>query len=182
MLVYRFSLCAVVLLLGGCHRQPDTAVILDDVEILRIAQLGHGPNARFVRCSVMTCPTVTLKHLADAQAASRWALVTFASGSAVLDESARDVLDQLAADLSNAHQLHLQGYTDNLGSDAFNLKLSQQRAQAVREYLLERAANPDLQVHLKGRGACCFIAPNHTPEGRAQNRRVEIRIDNGSPR
>lgn len=51
MLVYRLSLCAMLLLLGACQGQPGTGEMAEAMGPLRVAQLGHGPNARFVRCA-----------------------------------------------------------------------------------------------------------------------------------
>lgn len=165
-----------VLLLGACRGTSDKPSV-PDVGPLRIAQFGYGSAARFARCSVMTCPTVTPKHQGDAPRTSRLAQVTFAFGSIRLDESARAVLDALAQHLTNAQQLHLDGYADKLGPQAVNLELSQQRAQAVGDYLLRATPRPEFTVRVNGHGACCFVAPNTTAEGRAENRRVEILID-----
>jgi outer membrane protein OmpA-like peptidoglycan-associated protein len=69
--------------------------------------------------------------------------------------------------------LKIEGYTDSVGSDEFNLKLSNQRADAVREYLVSQGL-ADSSVTATGLGKADPVASNDTPVGRQQNRRVEI--------
>lgn len=68
------------------------------------------------------------------------------------------------------------GYTDNIGSDAYNLKLSLQRAQSVADYLIYCSKINPSKIEIKGMGEKDPIADNNTPEGRAKNRRVVIKI------
>lgn len=68
------------------------------------------------------------------------------------------------------------GYTDNIGSDAYNLKLSLQRAQSVADYLLYVEKLPADIFVIEGKGKANPIADNSSEEGRAKNRRVEINI------
>jgi outer membrane protein OmpA-like peptidoglycan-associated protein len=70
-------------------------------------------------------------------------------------------------------KLQIEGYTDNVGSDEFNLRLSQKRADAVREYLASQGINPD-NISSQGYGKADFVAENTTAAGRQQNRRVEM--------
>jgi OOP family OmpA-OmpF porin len=69
--------------------------------------------------------------------------------------------------------VEIRGYTDSSGSDALNLRLSQERADAVKTYLVERGVDASRLV-AKGYGEADPIANNDTPEGRTQNRRVEM--------
>ncbi|WP_370469331.1 OmpA family protein [Nibrella viscosa] len=71
--------------------------------------------------------------------------------------------------------IELGGHTDNTGSDESNLKLSQDRADSVREYLIGKGIEPD-RVGSKGYGESKPVATNDTDEGRQQNRRVEFVI------
>lgn len=71
--------------------------------------------------------------------------------------------------------IEVAGYTDNVGSDAANMKLSQQRAETVRNYLVSRGIKAD-KIQAKGYGSSDPVADNSTPEGRKQNRRTEIHI------
>ncbi len=68
------------------------------------------------------------------------------------------------------------GYTDNTGTPDSNLKLSTERAQAVRDWLVDASGIPVTQFAIQGYGITHPIASNDTPEGRARNRRVEITL------
>jgi outer membrane protein OmpA-like peptidoglycan-associated protein len=71
--------------------------------------------------------------------------------------------------------LEVEGHTDNVGSDEFNQKLSEQRAETVRTYLVEQGL-PESSITAKGLGKSLPVATNDTREGRQKNRRVEIII------
>ena len=76
----------------------------------------------------------------------------------------------------NATNVDVNGYTDSTGSDAYNLKLSQQRANAVAGALIQRGVSPQRLLPV-GYGKADPVASNSTADGRAQNRRVlELRI------
>jgi outer membrane protein OmpA-like peptidoglycan-associated protein len=72
-------------------------------------------------------------------------------------------------------QLHalVEGYTDSIGSDAYNLRLSERRANAVRDYMVAQGIAAS-RITTKGWGKAKPVADNRTKEGRAKNRRVEI--------
>ncbi|HEX2685894.1 MAG TPA: OmpA family protein [Kofleriaceae bacterium] len=72
-------------------------------------------------------------------------------------------------------KVEIQGHTDSQGNDAFNLKLSQKRAESVRTYLIKKGMSSD-RMTPKGYGENVPIADNRTSAGRAQNRRVEFVI------
>ncbi|HWY25268.1 MAG TPA: OmpA family protein [Nevskia sp.] len=74
-------------------------------------------------------------------------------------------------------QVELAGYTDSVGSTAYNLKLSQKRADAVKGYLLEQGVDGS-RIQTKGYGKDNPVASNDTDEGRERNRRVELHILN----
>jgi OmpA-OmpF porin, OOP family len=67
------------------------------------------------------------------------------------------------------------GHTDSIGSDAYNMKLSLRRAEAVKAYLVSRGIAPN-RIYTEGKGERQPIADNRTREGRAKNRRVEIEV------
>ncbi len=71
--------------------------------------------------------------------------------------------------------VEVQGHTDSQGDDAFNMKLSQGRAESVRTYLIKKGVSADRMVP-KGYGESVPIADNRTADGRAENRRVEFVI------
>jgi len=70
--------------------------------------------------------------------------------------------------------LEIQGHTDNVGAPAANLKLSQDRALAVKDYVVTKGGIAAARLTTAGFGDTKPVAPNTTDEGRAQNRRVEL--------
>ena len=103
--------------------------------------------------------------------------VTFALNSAKLNPQFNDVLDKLANTLIEYNQTVIQiaGHTDSTGSHDYNMKLSLQRAESVKAYLVSRGV-PAARLVTVGAGPDYPIASNATEEGRAENRRVEITI------
>ena len=87
----------------------------------------------------------------------------------------------LLDNLINTMKLHpeykweVDGYTDGVGSDAYNKRLSEQRAQSVVDYLVSQGVERN-NLKIVGYGKGNPIATNDTPEGRAKNRRVEIKL------
>jgi outer membrane protein OmpA-like peptidoglycan-associated protein len=106
--------------------------------------------------------------------------VTFATNSAELIPESYTVLNNTAASLKPYPNLviEVRGYTDSRGSAAYNLKLSERRAQAVQEYLQTHGVTN--QMTAKGYGKADPIADNSTKEGQLANRRVTLRIVSGS--
>ena len=76
-------------------------------------------------------------------------------------------------------KVKVEGYTDNIGSDEYNQKLSEQRADGVRDYLVSQSVS-DSNVTANGFGKTQPIADNSTNQGRAQNRRVELVVSGGA--
>lgn len=103
--------------------------------------------------------------------------ILFATNSATVASSQRNDLNALAANLQRYPDTRVAviGHTDNTGSAAFNFDLSARRAGAVASILVE-AGVPGSRIEASGRGEDQPVASNLTPEGRAQNRRVEVII------
>lgn len=104
--------------------------------------------------------------------------VLFASGKTDLLPIAQSRLDKVAEVLqqqSDDKKIVVEGHTDSVGADADNMKLSQKRADSVRTYLVTRGVKSE-RISALGKGESTPIADNKTPEGRANNRRVEIVI------
>lgn len=101
--------------------------------------------------------------------------VTFALNSDELAVSSHETLDAVAKTLGRYPEMRVEiaGYTDDQGSQKYNQKLSQRRAESVRRYLIERGIAAG-RLTAKGYGKADPIADNATAEGRAQNRRVEM--------
>ena len=104
--------------------------------------------------------------------------VLFASGQSILAPEARSLLDPVVDVLlvTRERTLIIEGHTDSQGLDSYNLDLSQRRADAVRDYLVQRDYQSD-HIQSQGLGEEHPIADNATAEGRARNRRIEIIIE-----
>jgi outer membrane protein OmpA-like peptidoglycan-associated protein len=102
--------------------------------------------------------------------------IQFDTAKATLKPESSSMLDQVVALLKQDQSLKLevQGHTDNVGAAAANLKLSQDRAAAVKDYLVTTGGIAAARLTTAGFGDTKPVAPNTTDEGRAQNRRVEL--------
>lgn len=105
--------------------------------------------------------------------------VVFASGKADLRPGAARTLDQLVTAMKRDRRIEvaIEGHTDSTGKRAFNLDLSQRRANAVRRYLTSRGIHTS-RIQTRGLGPDHPIATNRTEAGRRQNRRVEVLVQN----
>ena len=104
--------------------------------------------------------------------------VNFAFDSSALNDTAQGILDE-AARVINQHpdmNVRLLGWTDSIGTDAYNKALSQRRANAVKAYLVDHGVNPS-RIIAEGMGKS-FRYDNATEEGRYMNRRVELVFSN----
>lgn len=101
--------------------------------------------------------------------------LSFDTGRADIKPNMRPILDQFANGLSGQPntEVRIIGHTDSTGGDELNNRLSLDRAQATKNYLVSRGVNPN-QVMVAGRGEHEPVAENTTDAGRARNRRVEI--------
>jgi outer membrane protein OmpA-like peptidoglycan-associated protein len=107
--------------------------------------------------------------------------VLFNLNSASLKPEARERLAKVAGILIAYPDIHVEvdGYTDNTGTASYNQQLSEQRAQNVREYLVQQGV-PSGSVISKGFGQNNPIASNDSPDGRRQNRRVSLLVSGQS--
>ena len=101
----------------------------------------------------------------------------FAFDSAVLQPEGRARLDDLVEKIApiNLEVIIAVGHTDSTGPTAYNQKLSERRAEAVKAYLVSKGISAD-RVYTEGKGETQPVADNRTREGRTQNRRVEIEV------
>jgi outer membrane protein OmpA-like peptidoglycan-associated protein len=107
--------------------------------------------------------------------------VLFDTGSYTLKPGAREILAKISGILL-AHPgltMQIEGHTDSVGSDEFNQRLSEQRAESVRDFLGEQGVSPS-SITAQGFGKTEPVATNDTPEGRQRNRRVEIVVNGDS--
>jgi outer membrane protein OmpA-like peptidoglycan-associated protein len=104
--------------------------------------------------------------------------VLFDTGSATLKPGAREKLAKISGILL-AHPgltLQIEGHTDSVGSDEFNMELSGRRADGVRDYLAQEGVAAS-GMTARGFGKTQPVATNDTPEGRQRNRRVELVVN-----
>ncbi|MCC6396959.1 MAG: OmpA family protein [Bacteroidetes bacterium] len=101
--------------------------------------------------------------------------IVFATGKADISAEAAALLETAYNTLEQNPEIavEIRGYTDNVGRKASNVRLSQRRADAVRNHLISKGISPD-RITAKGLGPDNPVAPNDTPEGRQQNRRIEF--------
>jgi outer membrane protein OmpA-like peptidoglycan-associated protein len=104
--------------------------------------------------------------------------VTFGFDKSILTADDRKQLDDFAASLTTTrgYLLEVTGGTDSIGNADYNYQLSQRRADAVVTYLATKYNIPPHKFYLIGIGKDVEVADNKTPAGRAQNRRVEIKL------
>jgi len=123
-----------------------------------------------IRVNEMGCPLDKKEDLDQLKKG-----IQFKTGSATLTKGSFSTLDDVAAlmrKIPNAN-LEVQGHTDDKGSDQKNMKLSQDRAQAVVDYLINRGVEKD-RLRAVGYGRSMPLADNKNEDGRAVNRRVEL--------
>ncbi len=104
--------------------------------------------------------------------------ILFETGSYRISQRSRQQLEEIAAALSSAQlagcRIGIEGHTDNVGDAQYNLRLSQHRARAVRDYLVSRYQMDPARFEVHGYGKTRPVASNATSWGRAKNRRVEL--------
>lgn len=113
-------------------------------------------------CPIVECKSVTLS-------------ITFDTGKAVIKENHHQELNMVADKLhkfANSTTV-IEGHTDNVGSAAANNKLSQKRAESVRDYIVKTFGIDGSRITAKGYGPSKPVASNKTENGRSKNRRVE---------
>ena len=104
--------------------------------------------------------------------------LSFASGSADIDAANFQLLTKVqdAIRVFDDSAVIIEGHTDSHGADESNLTLSEQRAESVRQYLMVQMNLSDERVNAVGYGETRPVANNETPQGRAKNRRIDVRI------
>jgi outer membrane protein OmpA-like peptidoglycan-associated protein len=107
--------------------------------------------------------------------------VPFDTASATLKPGAREKQARVAGIHATHPDLHIEveGHTDSVGSDAYNQKLSERRAESVKSYLLQQKI-PGSELDSVGFGESRPVASNSTAAGRQQNRRVELVVSGES--
>lgn len=191
---------AVAAALAGCSILPGlgggAVTGLAPTEPPRITQLGHGKDAKFGICAGNDCPLRTTKTLAvpvrlpvsiaprptpapepaphPPQPENRTVTIVFPFGKSTLDDEAIRVISDLQSEARKAKKITVTGYTDWSGSQSFNDRLAQSRAESVKALLVSGEVRADVIKVAKGK--CCYAGSNRSKKGRAENRRATVEI------
>ena len=158
--------------------EPTSQEIIDSLKPSdsgrRTRGIGTAPAASKPQCAAVKPATRGISPVSDSVAMR----VVFATNSAQLSPQGTKTLDELGKALSsndlNSYCFVVEGYTDSVGSDAHNLKLSERRAQTVVRYLEGHFHIDADRLQAVGYGEQNPIADNTTEAGRQKNRRVQI--------
>jgi outer membrane protein OmpA-like peptidoglycan-associated protein/opacity protein-like surface antigen len=128
------------------------------------------------------CPVSEIQRALEVEGRFTFSAVNFDFDSARLRDEAMPILEEVGRVLVGQRGEHVtvQGYTDSSGSESYNQGLSERRAQAVVDYLVENYSElSEGRFTVQGFGEADPVATNDTRDGRAQNRRVEILLGSG---
>lgn len=154
--------------LGGVARERS--------ELIMALEAQAQVRAQFARLEALFDREDALVLREGDQVIIRLVGLNFATGSAALDSDAQSLLSRLAeaANIFPQARFTVEGHTDARGSAQLNLRLSQERADAVVEHLAERYGLPRARLRGVGLGSARPIATDETAEGRARNRRIDV--------
>ncbi len=162
----------------GCQLDSDADGVIDDIDQCR--NTPQGASVMADGCALRNdCRIPAPGQRIDASGCATGAVVlqgvTFETASADLTAPAKRALDDVARAIGATDQIRLEvaGHTDNVGDANYNLRLSQLRANAVRNHLLNQGVDGKVLI-AKGYGATRPLASNDSPVGRKNNRRVEL--------
>lgn len=151
------------------HPDCDSAIKAPERVTITLTQTP-APTLRPAAPAAQTAPAVVVK--------STFAADTFFDfDRAELRAEGRAQLQELVAKLQryNVEVVIVVGHTDSVGSDAYNMKLGNRRAQAVKNFLIAQGLERS-RIYTESKGEKQPVADNRTREGRAKNRRVEIEV------
>ncbi|MFS2292423.1 MAG: OmpA family protein [Actinomadura sp.] len=168
---------------------PSAAAAEPDVSDAGIAEsvrdIGTSDAVRDIDLSRAVVPLETEETVGRQVTVRISADVLFDFGEATLTDAAKRRIARLAERLGDADgTVEVSGHTDSIGDDDSNMRLSEQRAEAVKAELERSLRNPSLKIEARGYGETRPVAPNERngeddPEGRAKNRRVDITYEKG---
>lgn len=174
----------------ACHQRgqesatvatTSTAVTPPPLVVAQTVQSDSDSDGDGVVDRIDRCPGTVAGAKVDANGCPALLLtltgINFKFDSAVIEDSSSEILDRAVATLNATHDvaLRIEGHCDSTGSDAYNLKLSERRAAAVQNYLVQHGVAPE-RLTTAGLGEAQPVAPNETEAGRYQNRRVEFHV------
>lgn len=158
--------------------QAATDILRDRVNGLTIRDAGAGASGRENALASTSFDSMQFPSISDWLDATKLMVLNFPSGGTRLSEGGQAILKSAAKALMRSKTdaiIQIAGYTDSSGSDAGNRRLSQRRADAVLDALVE-AGVPRSRLSAVGFGPDDPIADNDTADGRAKNRRIEFRL------
>ena len=155
----------------GCPLDEDGDGVYDYLD--RCPNTGTGVKVDQFGCPV---PTATKSAIVTAEGTWIYKGIHFDNNSAALKASSYPVLDEIVQGMKQQPELkvEIQGHTDISGTHAYNMSLSQRRADAVKAYLVSKGIAAERMI-TKGYGPDRPVATNKTGQGRAENRRVELK-------
>jgi len=155
----------------GCPADADGDGVFDGIDRCPGTTAGAKVDASGCPMEVKAAPLFT-----DTKKSLVLEGVNFETNKAILTADSSAVLDNVAGSLKDWPDVKVEvaGFTDSKGADGYNLTLSQKRAQAVVEYLGGKGVDRS-RLKAKGYGKANPVADNGTDEGRAKNRRVELK-------
>jgi outer membrane protein OmpA-like peptidoglycan-associated protein len=147
-----------------------------DIDTIKVAQTTPSPPPSEATTTTATVKAGNMKQ--DPMIIEKVTLhFAFEFNSSDLDDPTEAFLDELALTLKQDEnlKLNIEGHTDNVGSDKFNLKLSLKRADVVKSLLIKKGISAE-RLHTEGKGMREPLNDNLTVEDQAKNRRVEITV------
>jgi OOP family OmpA-OmpF porin len=160
-------------------------ILLKDGEtyLIKIKSIGEAADYNKIEIPALgkneTYSTIVLTIQFEPPRTFRLDNVEFEFGKSTLTKASFSELEELLEYMTLKEDIivEIAGHTDDVGDEEFNLKLSEERAESVRNYLISKGISPE-RVIAKGYGESQPIAPNNLAEGRQRNRRTEVRIIN----
>ena len=175
---------------NGSPKQPYTGTVSSNNSVtltglcagsysqIVVAMNGCTANASDIMLTAPQPPPAPVAPQAGQGLADISQPILFEVGKTKIHPSSYSTLERAIVEVQKQDNLYIivEGHTDNTGTDAINDRLSQKRADAVKEYLMKRGVRGDRIVSI-GHGSRMPIATNGTPEGRAENRRVVMTLN-----
>jgi OOP family OmpA-OmpF porin len=160
---------------------PSFPPVTDILNVSYTMNVSQAEAAAAVKSAPADVPVFTATTQLNNVVSSRTWAINFESGKAAFTKDTMPQLNEMRDGLLVADDLTIQldGYTDNTGDPTFNKTLSQQRAQAVKTWLMQQSASSfpaDRFALVQGHGSDDAVASNDTDTGRAKNRRVVVKL------
>lgn len=148
--------------------------------LLGVVSIAKADMCEFYQWKMKPCKVKTVEKAKPAAAVKVEKVVLqgvkFDTASAIIRKDAAKILNENIAKLKNKdNKIAVVGYTDDRGSEKLNLKLSDARANSIKDYFIKNGIAAD-RVSSVGKGAANPVADNKTEVGRAENRRIELEL------